>query len=336
MNGRELCLDFARGFAILLVVVGHAIQASSSDFDNNYFFRLIYAFHMPLFFFLSGAVYSLKYDIFLTPEVKGFHISNALLKAAQRLLIPFVCWTILSGILIKIRGEGFFQYITNTLYSPDYSLWFLLTLFWCRSIEVLCNWGMSLGSLHNKIEQQSQIVSCFFAALVYGIVCIALFMTHIKFLGIPYIYKFFPFYISGLLGYKYLKSLIFDKKIIFLSIVVFMSLTPYWYRTRTGLIEVFFSQYIYTSLVSVLFYYIVAFAGIIFFMAAIEKYTEHHFVFFDKGIRYCSAASLGIYSVHQHLLHFPPPFLGTLLTSILFVHVARKKHLTKRLLLGER
>jgi fucose 4-O-acetylase-like acetyltransferase len=43
-------LDIAKGIGILLVVMGH------NDFSliSPYFFKLIYSFHMPLFFFMSG------------------------------------------------------------------------------------------------------------------------------------------------------------------------------------------------------------------------------------------------------------------------------------------
>lgn len=47
-------LDFIKGFAILLVVLGHVIQFSDNSFDNNILFRYIYSFHMPLFMFTSG------------------------------------------------------------------------------------------------------------------------------------------------------------------------------------------------------------------------------------------------------------------------------------------
>lgn len=41
-------LDVARGCAILLVVLGHAIQYTVSDFNQHLLFRLIYAVHMSV------------------------------------------------------------------------------------------------------------------------------------------------------------------------------------------------------------------------------------------------------------------------------------------------
>lgn len=55
---RIIWIDNAKAIAILLVVVGHIIQFmySPEGFDQNIVFRYIYAFHMPLFFLLSGLV----------------------------------------------------------------------------------------------------------------------------------------------------------------------------------------------------------------------------------------------------------------------------------------
>ncbi|WP_404882635.1 acyltransferase family protein [Lacticaseibacillus paracasei] len=55
-------VDRAKGLAIVLVVLGHVILGlirsnQYTDFDNNcmrYVIEAIYAFHMPVFFALSG------------------------------------------------------------------------------------------------------------------------------------------------------------------------------------------------------------------------------------------------------------------------------------------
>lgn len=68
MNKTECRLDYIdvlKGFAIFLMVMGHALSWSySTDVvrtpDNAFVRNLIYAFHMPLFFFLSGYVTDLK------------------------------------------------------------------------------------------------------------------------------------------------------------------------------------------------------------------------------------------------------------------------------------
>ena len=51
-------IDRLKGLAIFLVVAGHFIQQHElgGESENNVLVRIIYTFHMPLFFFLSGYV----------------------------------------------------------------------------------------------------------------------------------------------------------------------------------------------------------------------------------------------------------------------------------------
>lgn len=66
MSERNVLLDVLKGFAIFLVVMGHAIQYNQVDFDTNPVFRFIYSFHMPLFMFVSGFI--LKKIIYRSPK----------------------------------------------------------------------------------------------------------------------------------------------------------------------------------------------------------------------------------------------------------------------------
>jgi fucose 4-O-acetylase-like acetyltransferase len=56
-KGRVAYIDIARGLGIMLVVLGHTLAEANYHVQNlNVLFlgQLIYSFHMPLFFFLSG------------------------------------------------------------------------------------------------------------------------------------------------------------------------------------------------------------------------------------------------------------------------------------------
>lgn len=68
--------DAARGLAILAVVWGH-----TSGGQND---RIVYAWHVPIFFLLSGFLY----------RPKGSFKAYAAHRARQ-LLVPFVCWVVL-------------------------------------------------------------------------------------------------------------------------------------------------------------------------------------------------------------------------------------------------
>ena len=76
-NGRILWIDVARGIAILLVVLGHCI-GNLNDPRN----RFILAFHMPLFFFLSGMCISenvIPAKNYLVKKVKNLLVPQAVL-----------------------------------------------------------------------------------------------------------------------------------------------------------------------------------------------------------------------------------------------------------------
>jgi fucose 4-O-acetylase-like acetyltransferase len=56
MKKRLIYIDRLKGFAIYLVVLGHIYQNMVVQGTETILFSLIYAFHMPLFFFLSGYI----------------------------------------------------------------------------------------------------------------------------------------------------------------------------------------------------------------------------------------------------------------------------------------
>jgi len=79
-------LDIAKGIGILLVVWAHILLVGASH-------RVIYAFHMPLFFMISGMLFRReKYPDFWT-FVK---------RRAKRLLVPFVIYSVITWIIWAI------------------------------------------------------------------------------------------------------------------------------------------------------------------------------------------------------------------------------------------
>ena len=48
-------IDYLKGYAIILVVLGHVIVFSNpTEFTQSQLFTFVYSFHMPLLLFLSG------------------------------------------------------------------------------------------------------------------------------------------------------------------------------------------------------------------------------------------------------------------------------------------
>lgn len=90
-TSRVIWIDIFKGIGILLVVIGH-ILAEQKVYTPLY--NIIYMFHMPLFFFISGYLYKQNNNI-------GTHIKD---KAIQ-LLIPYFFILLL---FIPVNGLGAF------------------------------------------------------------------------------------------------------------------------------------------------------------------------------------------------------------------------------------
>ena len=123
MSNRIQYIDIARGIGILLVVLGHNDFALVSPFA----YQLIYSFHMPLFFFLSG--------YFINPSVEFWQFVK---RRFNSLLKPYL-FTIFMIYFVSVSFEKMsFQTalfrITKSLYGSGYyldwvQLWFLPHLF---------------------------------------------------------------------------------------------------------------------------------------------------------------------------------------------------------------
>lgn len=97
MKNRDNKFDFIKGILIILVVIGHAIQAlygiDNKEVWYNPIFNIVYTFHMPLFIFISGYFFSssLKYSFSILLE-----------KKATRLLVPTFIWSTVILLISKV------------------------------------------------------------------------------------------------------------------------------------------------------------------------------------------------------------------------------------------
>lgn len=122
MIHRIVYLDALKGYAILLMVMGHCLAWSFEDWNlviynidkpcnvkmAGFLFQLIYSFHMPLFFIISGYL-SYKNNVISLNNVQ---------RKSKRYLIPYI----LTGfILLGLEG--------------NYGYWFLLSLW---ELSMLC------------------------------------------------------------------------------------------------------------------------------------------------------------------------------------------------------
>ena len=102
-------------FLIVLVVLGHLLTTYKTDVATNALYNTIYTFHMPAFILISGYF------------AKGIFEKEYIQKLAKKILIPYVMFQIIYTIT--------YYYLLNQdtfvidLFTPQWSLWYLLSLF---------------------------------------------------------------------------------------------------------------------------------------------------------------------------------------------------------------
>ena len=144
---RENWIDAARGIAIILVVLGHVIhiverQLSVSLPGLDVLDRVLYSFHVPVFFFLSG--------MFLFRSSVDLGGGALIWKRAKRLLYPYLIWSVLQTTLEVVSSAGWQQKLApelfQILYFPQAHFWFLYVLFFCGAIGIGLQ-GLLVGKL---------------------------------------------------------------------------------------------------------------------------------------------------------------------------------------------
>jgi fucose 4-O-acetylase-like acetyltransferase len=189
---RIIFLDYARAFALFIVVFAHLY---SVDSDVKLY---AYAFHMPLFFLISGYLHK---DAETIPLIK---------KMAKRMLIPF-CFFLFIGYLFCVISSKSLAIgtahasVKGIVLGQDIAandiLWFLLALFSVRII----------GNAFIRKPLKYGIPSCiiFFVMLFF----------HINFLYLGTSMMALPFYLLGYYGKDKIDVLVHNKYSIIISII---------------------------------------------------------------------------------------------------------------------
>lgn len=147
-------LDIAKAIGIILVVYGHFyIEFTSKSAPEFAVARVIYLFHMPLFFALTG----------LTNGIYGKRAISHLKSDLKKLFVPYVIWSLIYlGAIVIVRGvipgkmdklpgilqERTLAFLTGRGIAP---IWFLMALFLGRIIYDLIRQLFSLEKRKSRI-----------------------------------------------------------------------------------------------------------------------------------------------------------------------------------------
>jgi fucose 4-O-acetylase-like acetyltransferase len=130
-NARWNWIDSAKGIGIILVVYGHVargLKNSGIYLDYSTFElidNIIYSFHMPLFFFLSGIFCISSF------EKRGVKL---VFNKVNTIFYPYLLWSLIQGSLelglsSYINQHATWSNLLNIIWQPHDQFWFLYTLF---------------------------------------------------------------------------------------------------------------------------------------------------------------------------------------------------------------
>ena len=138
-NKRVVELDMMKFWGILFVVLGHVtnmyfpgglVHMAEHPKGLMLISSFLYSFHMPLFVFVSGAVYSYQYEIL----GKRYGLKRMISTKTKRLLIPYLFFGFVVMLPIMVGcgfRESFVDYAYHGIFLSKDSrhLWFVLMLF---------------------------------------------------------------------------------------------------------------------------------------------------------------------------------------------------------------
>lgn len=149
-NSRFEWVDYAKGIGIFLVVYGHTSRGLvlSGIMPDTALFQyvdsIIYTFHMPLFFFLSG--------LFLASSFQSKGFSNVIGSKLDTILYPYILWSLLQGgieafLSSYTNGNVSMDRVLSLFTEPRAQFWFLYALFLVYFVSALALKIVGAGSL---------------------------------------------------------------------------------------------------------------------------------------------------------------------------------------------
>lgn len=196
-------IDVAKGIGIILVVIGHSFRDNMriESVFCEYIYQIIYAFHMPFFFAISGLTF---YQSFTKNNVNK---KNLFIKKVKRLVVPaisyaafiYLCYYIVSlnSQIRDIMNNALYtavplkEYVIENICGVNqyaFHLWFLWTLFWINVFMLIylnyvqiSNFSIILIAiimffLNQVVSVQINIINYFFNVIPYF--CLGMLLAH--------------------------------------------------------------------------------------------------------------------------------------------------------------
>lgn len=287
MKKRHEYIDIAKGLLMMLVIIGHLLV---STYRTEWLvFKIIYSFHMPAFFMISGILID-------TEKYKQQRWTTFLIRKAKSILVPYL--------LFELIGIIFHQFI---VLEENMGLWksFL------RMFSIDCNVGANW-----------YLPTYFFAILLYKLYLeykrkylgIVLFIFSLLFVmafggkGASHFYVVVGRCIIGfamiILGNELKEFLLLEAKV--------------WKMAIAGVIIIIVSfindrvDFYYAQISNPVFFLVGSIAGI-YFILQLSKLIK------SKLLKYIGKNTIIILGTHQNIIELVTWFIGQRMTFVFFV-----------------
>lgn len=268
-------IDLLKGIAIILMVMGH----SMSDIEYMTIpFNVIYSFHMPLLFFLSGYIIELTKSKYEETGIQHF-----IKRKAISLLVPYFSWTVL---VPWIYNKCSFEVLKNQLASVTglhgSGIWFLPVLFGLTLMYAFM-WLLQRSVLKQNDSFVKDVVLLMISVLL---LVILVFITKY-----PYLINMMSYAIPFFFG-VFVAKYNFVRKIICSRIIIIMAIGLYF------ICFPFFDFYNTSMMTQVKRIILSIFAIIVLWNLCWKESYQNRILRF---VMLCGQYSLSIYLIHGYL-----------------------------------
>lgn len=183
---RDTYIDRLRGFAMLLVVLGHTMQGVTVGAQSTLIYNVIWTLQMPLFVLISGYITRYSKPVCTLKELLAF-----IIKRTMSYIYPWLIWTFfIKGYLY---GDVYLLDLKYLFWNMDSGYWFLVTIWMINII-----YGIA-GYISNKINSKkySCFCTCFFSICMIGVIALLGSIIGLEFLGIKYTIYYMAFFLIG-------------------------------------------------------------------------------------------------------------------------------------------
>lgn len=185
-------IDIVRGFAILLVVMGHTLSSIAGATDT-FFYNVIFAVQMPLFMIISGYV-----TIYSKPitSIGGFW--TRIKKRTISLLLPWLVWTLIKYCVFS-WGQPFGQYMLYIFEHMDTGYWFLFSLWTIDLIVSFSSFLSNIGKQKSLNKYLHIVIQFAYIGVMFVALAVLGYKVGMNVLAIKYSLYYMPFFCLGYL-----------------------------------------------------------------------------------------------------------------------------------------